>query len=101
MPAIVMPTQTNALPSRAPAPARLSLARLAQLPAAVARPAYDVASVRCGILHLGIGAFHRAHQAYYTDTALAGGDKDWGIIGASLRGAAVRDRLGGPGRLYY
>jgi fructuronate reductase len=95
-----MPVQPNPLPSRAPAPARLSLARLGQLPSAVARPGYDVASVRCGILHLGIGAFHRAHQAYYTDTALAGGDNHWGIVGASLRGAAVRDRLVAQDCLY-
>jgi fructuronate reductase len=79
--------------ARVPAPARLSLARLGELPAAVARPAYDPAQVTCGILHLGIGAFHRAHQAYYTDTALAGGAANWGIIGASLRAAGVRDRL--------
>src|SRR5262249_20946520 len=65
----------------------------------VARPAYDVADVACGILHLGIGAFHRAHQAFYTDTALAEGG-GWGIIGASLRAASVRDRLGPPGCLY-
>src|SRR5271169_3329980 len=68
--------QTNPLPARAPAPARLSLARLTQLPPAVVRPAYDLARVDCGILHLGIGAFHRAHQAYYTDTALADGGGD-------------------------
>ena len=95
-----MPAQTNPLPAHAPAPARLSLARLAQLPPAVARPAYDVARVACGILHLGIGAFHRAHQAYYTDTALTGGEKDWGIVGASLRGAGVRDRLVAQDCLY-
>jgi fructuronate reductase len=95
-----MAQQTNSLPSRAQAPARLCLARLGQLPAAVARPGYDVARVTCGLLHLGIGAFHRAHQAYYTDTALAGGDKDWGIVGASLRAASVRDRLVAQDCLY-
>jgi fructuronate reductase len=93
--------QTNPLPARAPAqPARLCVAGLAQLPAAVARPGYDVAKIACGILHLGIGAFHRAHQAYYTDTVLAGGDQSWGIVGASLRGAAVRDRLVAQDCLY-
>ncbi|HYS48446.1 MAG TPA: mannitol dehydrogenase family protein [Xanthobacteraceae bacterium] len=78
---------------------RLSLARLRDLPAAIVRPAYDVRKVACGILHLGIGAFHRAHQAFYTDTALADGGA-WGIIGASLRGAGVRDRLAPQGCLY-
>jgi fructuronate reductase len=85
--------QTNPLPARAPTAARLSLASLARLPPTVERPAYDVTQVEYGILHLGIGAFHRAHQAYYTDTALADGARGWGIVGASLRAASVRDRL--------
>ncbi len=37
------------------------------------RPAYDVGAVRVGIVHLGIGAFHRAHQAVYMDDRLAAG----------------------------
>ena len=45
-----------------------------------------------GIVHLGIGAFHRAHQAIYTDDALALERGDWGICGVSLRSADVRDR---------
>ena len=51
--------------------ARLSRATLSQLPAAVARPRYDLSAVRTGIVHLGLGAFHRAHQAVYTDAVLA------------------------------
>ncbi|HXW27130.1 MAG TPA: mannitol dehydrogenase family protein, partial [Xanthobacteraceae bacterium] len=92
--------QTNPLPARTSTPARLSLARLTELPRAVARPGYDPAQVTCGILHLGTGAFHRAHQAFYTDTALADGPTAWGIVGASLRGAAVRDRLTAQDCLY-
>lgn len=47
-----------------------------------------------GILHLGIGAFHRAHQAVITeDAAMATGDLTWGIVGATQRSAAVRDDL--------
>jgi fructuronate reductase len=64
---------------------RLSLATLPQLPANVARPRYDRAGVVPGIVHLGIGAFHRAHEAVYTEAALAAGDTRWGIVGASLR----------------
>ena len=64
---------------------RLSLGTLAALPEAVARPAYEPASVGIGIVHLGIGAFHRAHQAIYTDDALAQAGGDWGICGVSLR----------------
>ena len=56
----------------------LSLATLDRVPAAVARPGYDVAALRIGIVHLGLGAFHRAHQAIYTDSAAAR-DPRWGI----------------------
>lgn len=56
-----------------------------RLPPAVATPAYDRSKLKPGILHIGFGAFHRAHQAVYTDLALAREFGDWGIIGASLR----------------
>jgi fructuronate reductase len=62
----------------------LSLRTLADLPPAVVRPAYDPTRVRVGILHLGLGAFHRAHQAVYTDDILAR-DPRWGICGVSLK----------------
>ena len=45
-----------------------------------------------GIVHLGIGAFHRAHQAVYTDDILAK-DPTWAIVGASLRSSETRDAL--------
>ncbi|MFN3312533.1 MAG: mannitol dehydrogenase family protein [Hyphomonas sp.] len=57
------------------------------------RLAYDRHKVRTGIIHLGTGAFHRAHQAVYVDDVLAQGDAVWGILGVSLRSAAVRDQL--------
>ncbi|HEY3583100.1 MAG TPA: mannitol dehydrogenase family protein, partial [Casimicrobiaceae bacterium] len=72
---------------------RLSLATLDRLPADVARPAYAPRDVGIGIVHLGIGAFHRAHQAVCTDAALAAAGGPWGICGVSLRSAGVRDRL--------
>ena len=59
-----------------------------RLPATVMTPAYDRSMLKPGILHLGFGAFHRAHQAVYTDLALAHEFGDWGIIGASLRSVA-------------
>ncbi|MET0269059.1 MAG: mannitol dehydrogenase family protein, partial [Sphingomonas sp.] len=46
---------------------RLTAARLPGLPAPVERPRYDRAALRDGIVHLGIGAFHRAHQAAYAE----------------------------------
>src|SRR5688500_13978001 len=46
-----------------------------------------------GIVHLGLGAFHRAHQAILTQRALAVTPGNWAISGASLRSPAVRDSL--------
>jgi fructuronate reductase len=63
---------------------RLSLATLASLPASVVRPAYDPSGIPVGIVHLGLGAFHRAHQAVFTDDVLAR-DPRWGILGVSLK----------------
>jgi len=70
------------------------------LPAAVARPAYDRHAVATGIVHLGLGAFHKAHQAVVYDAALNGGDLRWGVLGASLRSRGVRDQLAPQGGLY-
>ena len=79
---------------------RLSEATTATLPATVARPGYDRASQRIGIVHIGLGAFHRAHQAVYTDDAMAAGDRDWAIAAASLRSSAVCDALAPQDGLY-
>jgi fructuronate reductase len=79
---------------------RLSEASLAELPRAVARPSYDRRSIRAGVVHLGLGAFHRAHQAVYFEKAIAAGDRRWGIIGASLRSPATRDALVPQNGLY-
>ena len=47
---------------------------------------HDRASQQVGIVHLGIGAFHRAHQAYYTDALMNTGEAlDWAICGVGLR----------------
>lgn len=53
---------------------------------------YQRSAVTPGIVHLGIGAFHRAHMAAYVDSLLAK-TPDWGIIGASLRRPDTRDAL--------
>ena len=79
---------------------RLSSATLADLPGDVIRPAYDRAAVSRGVVHIGIGAFHRAHQAIFFDDALNGGDMRWGIVGASLRSPAVRDQMAPQDGLY-
>jgi fructuronate reductase len=78
----------------------LTPASLDQLPGEVARPAYDRARLPVGIVHLGLGAFHRAHQAVYTEDALAEASGPFGICGVSLRSAGVRDRLAPQEGLY-
>ena len=79
---------------------RLSQATLGDLPPAIAKPAYDPRRIPVGIVHLGIGAFHRAQTAIYTDDALAQAPGPWGICGVSLRSADVRDRLAPQDGLY-
>lgn len=79
---------------------RLSAAALVQLPPGVDRPAYDRDAVTAGIVHLGAGAFHRAHQALLTDHVLASGDQRWGIVAANLRSCALRDALAPQDGLY-
>ena len=76
---------------------RISAASI--FPPSVRVPAYDRPSRRSGIVHLGTGAFHKAHQAVYTDDALAIGG-DWMITGVSLRSAEVADALNPQDGLY-
>ncbi|MFZ2158912.1 MAG: mannitol dehydrogenase family protein, partial [Bradyrhizobium sp.] len=79
---------------------RLSNASLDHLPGHVRRPGYDRARVTPGIVHLGVGAFHRAHQAVVIDDLLAAGATDWGIVGASLRNSGTHDALAPQDGLY-
>jgi len=68
---------------------------------AVELPAAAWAAQSVGILHLGIGAFHRAHQAVFTeDACVASGSIDWGICGVSQRSPAVVDQLRPQDGLY-
>lgn len=78
---------------------KLSLGALPALPAGVARPAYDPPRVPVGSIHLGLGAFHRAHQAVYTDDLLAG-DPRWGICGVSLKTPQATAALAAQDGLY-
>lgn len=56
-------------------------------------PPYDRSALKAGIVHLGLGAFHRAHQAVYTDDAMGAAGGDWGIVGVSLRSGSVAEQL--------
>lgn len=62
-------------------------------------PGYDRASVTVGVVHFGIGAFHRAHLAMYLNACLAH-EPNWGICGVSLRSPATRDALKPQDGLY-
>ncbi|MBV9112940.1 MAG: mannitol dehydrogenase family protein [Hyphomicrobiales bacterium] len=79
---------------------RLSRRTLGQLKPDIRRPTYDIGAVTPGILHLGVGAFHRAHQAIYVEDALAAGERGWGIVAASLRQPSTRDALEPQDGLY-
>jgi fructuronate reductase len=62
-------------------------------------PKYDRAKVQIGAVHFGPGAFHRVHQAYYLDEALAN-DPRWGICEVALQSTGVRDALAPQDGLY-
>src|SRR5260370_6137608 len=75
---------------------KLSAAALAHLPAEIAAPDYRRSDLSAGIVHFGVGNFHRAHQAVYLDDLFAAGlDHDWAIVGAGVRDAdaVVREKL--------
>ncbi len=65
-------------------PAPLSERTIGRLPAGFGVPAYNRRDVRPAIVHFGVGGFHRAHQAVFTDDVLASGDLSWGIRGAGI-----------------
>jgi fructuronate reductase len=71
-----------------------------RIPAPVRTPGYDRSAEAAGIVHIGIGAFHRAHQALYTDDAMNAGDRDWAIVGVSLRSGDVAAQLNPQDGLY-
>jgi mannitol 2-dehydrogenase len=75
---------------------KLSLATLKEVSATAAIPTYDRSSLSAGIVHFGVGNFHRAHQAVYLDDLFSQGeDHDWAIVGAGVlpSDAVMRDKL--------
>ena len=79
---------------------RLQPARLAGLPAHVRQPGFDRSELQPGIVHLGIGAFVRAHLVPATEAAIEAGDLRFGIVGVSLRSPDTRDALAPQDGLY-
>ena len=82
---------------------KLNRRNLDNLTSKVEKPAYLASDRRHGIAHIGVGGFHRAHQAFYTDALMnQGRDLDWGICGIGLRSEdrKMRDDLAGQDYLY-
>lgn len=78
---------------------RLSRSTLGAVPAG-ARPAFDPGDLAVGIVHLGVGAFWRAHGGVYTDDVVASGDPRWGVLAMSQRSRAVPDAMAPQDGLY-
>ncbi|MEO0821211.1 MAG: mannitol dehydrogenase family protein [Pseudomonadota bacterium] len=75
----------------------LSRATLSDLPDTIATPRYDVSDLSPGIVHIGVGNFHRAHQAWYLHRLMQQGRAlDWAVVGAGVRpsDAGMREKLG-------
>jgi fructuronate reductase len=70
------------------------------LPAPVAGPEYDRSALTPGIVHFGLGAFHRAHQAVYTQRALHADFGPWGIVAVNLRSPEPVEALAKQDGLY-
>ncbi len=79
---------------------RLSERTCDNLPPEVNRSTYDRAANAVGIVHFGIGAFHRAHQAWFTDLAMEAGERDWMAVGVSLRSGSVARQMNPQDGLY-
>ncbi|MET8348437.1 MULTISPECIES: mannitol dehydrogenase family protein [unclassified Micromonospora] len=78
---------------------RLGLGVLRRLPAA-ARPLVRPGTVPTGVVHLGLGAFHRAHQAVYTEAAIGAAGGDWGILAVAPRSTALVEALAAQDNLF-
>ncbi|WP_347059974.1 mannitol dehydrogenase family protein [Blastococcus sp. HT6-30] len=78
----------------------LSHRTLRDLPPEVSVPTYDRAALRAGIVHIGVGSFHRAHQAVYLDELARRGSTEWGVLGVGLHSRAIGEVLEGQDRLY-
>ena len=78
----------------------LSPSFLDRLPTAVRRPDYDRGSLTVGMAHIGVGAFHRCHQAEYTDDLIEQRFDRWGVVGINIRNPLLADTLGRQSGLY-
>jgi mannitol 2-dehydrogenase len=95
-PAVDSPAVTST-----PGPIPLGDATLHELPDTVRAPAYDRSRLTPGVVHIGVGGFHRAHQArYFDDLAARAGTSDWGIVGVGLHSPQMGEVLNDQDCLY-
>jgi fructuronate reductase len=79
---------------------RLGTGTVALAPDSVRIPGYDRSRTRIGFAHIGVGAFHRCHQAEYTEDALEAGADDRAEIGVNIRPPSIEDQLAAQDGLY-
>lgn len=63
-------------------------------------PSFPRTGLAPGVVHLGLGAFHRAHQAMVFDALLQRGDARWGVLGVAMRSTQVARALNAQDGLY-
>ncbi|MGH6796841.1 MAG: mannitol dehydrogenase family protein, partial [Roseiarcus sp.] len=79
---------------------RLSRSLLPELPRSARQPQYDRDSLEIGMAHIGVGAFHRCHQAEFIDDMLEARFGRWGVLGVNLRAPSLADLLAPQDCLY-
>ena len=79
---------------------RLSRSVLPELPPSVRQPHYDRESLKIGMAHIGVGAFHRCHQAEFIDDMLEARFGRWGVLGINLTAPSLADLLAPQDCLY-
>jgi len=79
---------------------RLSRGILADVPRSVRRPQYDREKLTIGMAHIGVGAFHRCHQAEFVDDMLEAQFGPWGVLGVNLKAPRLADLFAPQDCLY-
>src|ERR1700755_3262049 len=79
---------------------RLSRGVLSELPSSVRQPQYDRETLKIGMAHIGVGAFHRCHQEEFIDDMLEARFSRWGVLGLDLTAPSLTDLLDPQDFLY-
>ena len=73
---------------------------LQDLPPDVSVPEYDRSALAPAVVHIGVGGFHRAHQAVYLDELARRGHRDWGLVGVGMHSPQMGEVLADQDRLW-